>query len=129
MDIKTEEQQVTTIRFFNDEVRHYINHPTDLVTALTRATGIVPSPIVLDTTPVKARKAKEKKTGHKPVKHQANWATNGYAGHDSRPTSKGKVKCEGCGEFFAQQGLGPHKRGCAPYQLKQAAEAARASAA
>lgn len=129
MDIKTVEQQVTTIRFFDDEVRHYINHPSDLVAALTRATGIVPSPIVLDTQPVKPRKDKAKKTARKPVKHQANWATNGYAGHDSRPTSKGKVKCEGCGEFFAVQGLGPHKRGCPPYQLKKAADEARAKAA
>ncbi len=137
MDIKTEEQQITTIRFFNDEVRHYINHPSDLAAALTRATGIVASQIVIDEHPVKVRKAKQVK----PVKHTSNWATDGYAGHTSRakkatPKKVDKrkltgetVECPGCGEPFARQGLGPHKRGCAPYQLKKAAEAGRASAA
>lgn len=72
---------------------------------------------------------------------EANWATAGYAGHTSRakkaaPKKVDKrkvtgelVECPGCHEEFARQGLGPHKRGCAPYQLKQAGEAARASAA
>ncbi len=132
MDIKTVEQQVTTIRFFDDEVRHYINHPSDLVAALTRATGIVASPIGLDITPV-PHIAKSKKTVRKQVKgvhkaKRANWATDGYTGHDSRPTSKGKVKCEGCGEFYSPQGMGPHHRNCPPWQLKQVASKAQAAA-
>lgn len=75
---------------------------------------------------------------------EANWATAGYAGHTARvkktakmaakKTDKRKVmgetvECPGCGQPFARQGLGPHKRGCPPYQLKKAADEARAKAA
>lgn len=84
---------------------------------------------------------------------EANLATAGYAGHTARgsaarvkktakmaakmaakKTDKRKVmgetvECPGCGQPFARQGLGPHKRGCPPYQLKKAAEEARAKAA
>jgi hypothetical protein len=61
--------------------------------------------------------------------HTPNWATNGNAGHKARGAavkSTGTAKCEGCGKKFKVQGLGPHKRNCAEYQLKQAAKTAKA---
>lgn len=32
------------------------------------------------------------------------------------------VACPGCGETFNAKGIGPHKRGCAKYQIKKAAK-------
>lgn len=74
---------------------------------------------------------------------EANWATAGYAGHTPRVNKAAKVaakkvdkrkltgetvECPGCGEPFARQGLGPHKRGCAKYQLQKVAAEARSAA-
>jgi hypothetical protein len=71
MEIKTEEQTVTTIKLLDSEVRHFINHPHDLVSQLTRATGIVPSQIVLAPRKQAKRKAddvkKSVKRGRKPA--------------------------------------------------------------
>lgn len=86
------------------------------------------------------RKARNSQIGLK-----ANWATNGYADHTPRAQKKrgrkpgrpaksaaqindNKVQCE-CGDWFAVQGLGPHHRKCAKWQLKRTAEAAMAGAA
>lgn len=138
MDIKTEEQQITTIRFFNDEVRHYINHPADLVQALTRATGIVPSQILLAEEQPAAKTKRRKQV--KPTKHQSNFSTDGYAGHTPRPV---RVKLDvkparvqerkpcpyGCGEMIKPSGVGPHSRKCPRFQLQKAAAKAAAKAA
>ena len=94
MEIKTEDQRVTTIKLLDDEVRHYINHPQELVPVLTRATGIVPSPIVLDTrkpahpSPVKRS---PKKNSVKPV-----------AKSDRK--SGGEFECKHCHRCFRRAG-------------------------
>jgi len=87
------------------------------------------------------RKARNSQIGVK-----ANWATDSYADHTPRvqkkrgrkpgskakatsaPNTDNKVQCE-CGEWFAVQGLGPHHRKCAKWQLKRTAEAAMAGVA
>lgn len=92
MEIKTEDQRVTTIKFLDDEVRHYINHPQELVPVLTRATGIVPSPIVLaPRKPAAATRKPAKKQSVKPVAKQAR-------------KSGGEFECKHCHRGFKRAG-------------------------
>jgi hypothetical protein len=89
MEIKTEDQRVTTIKFFDDEVRHYINHPQELVPVLTRATGIVPSDIIL--------------TPRKPAKHKAD-SVKPVAKSVRPRKSGGKFECKHCHRGFKRAG-------------------------
>lgn len=99
MEIKTEDQRVTTIKFLDDEVRHYINYPQELVPVLTRATGIVPSAIVLAPRKPESATRKTAKRQAKSVKGTASKTAKAVA-----TKSGGKFECQHCHRGFNRAG-------------------------
>jgi hypothetical protein len=129
MNIETETNPTYVIRISHVEAVKAAQDPAELQALINAALGY------------KARRETARRKEVKPAgkrgryKKRAakaktpNWATNGDAGHKARGAAvkqSGTAKCEGCGKKMKVQGIGPHRRHCAEYQLKQAAQTAKA---